>query len=147
MILVKIKRKDEVIMKKDYKIINAVFNISTNGAFANTNKEYCFLCFDDAKEGDIAVVETQYGLQLVTIVGFTSRIPANIPKGNMKEVVAIVDMAAFVARKEKEHKLKDLKARMKKRVQQLQEDAVYEMMAKEDDELSAMLKEYKELQD
>lgn len=134
-------------MKKDYKIINAVFNISTNGAFANTNKEYCFLCFDDAKERDIAVVETQYGLQLVTIVGFTSRIPANIPKGNMKEVVAIVDMDAFVARKEKEHKLKDLKARMKKRVQQLQEDAVYEMMAKEDDELSAMLKEYKELQD
>lgn len=134
-------------MKKDYSIINAVFNVSTNGAFANTGKEYCFICYEDVKAGDIVVVETQFGMQLVTVVGFTSKIPANIPKNNMKEVVAVVNTAAFIARKEKAQRINELKLKMKKRVQQLQEDAIYEMMAEKDNELSAMLKEYKDLQD
>lgn len=134
-------------MKKDYVIINAVFDISTNGAFANTGKEYCFICYDNVKAGDVVVVETQYGMQLVTVVGFSSKIPGNIPKGKMKEVVAVVDMAAFIARKEKAQRINELKLKMKQRAQQLQEDAIYEMMAEKDSELSAMLKEYKALQD
>lgn len=133
-------------MDKEYLIVNVVFNISTNGAFGNTGKQYCFISFEPLNDGDVVVVDTQYGFQLATVVGYASAIPSNISKGRMKEVVCKVDFSSYTARKEKAEKIKRLKAEMNKRVERLKEDAVYEMMAEKDPVLKALLDEFKALQ-
>lgn len=133
-------------MNKEYLIVNVVFNVSTNGAFANTGKEYCFVSFEPLNEGDVVVVDTQYGFQLATVTGLASKIPSNIPKGRTKEVVCKVDFSSYNERKEKAERVKQLKAEMDKRVEKLKEDAVYEMMAEKDPTLKALFDEFKALQ-
>lgn len=134
-------------MNKEYLIVNVVFNVSTNGAFANTGKEYCFVSFEPLNEGDVVVVDTQYGFQLATVTGTASKIPSNVPKGRMKEVVCKVDFSSYNERKEKAERVKQLKAEMDKRVEKLKEDAVYEMMAEKDPALKALFDEFKALQE
>ena len=139
--------KERKVKMKDYLIVNAVFDISKNGVFANTGKEYCFLSYEDVTTGDVVVVDTAYGFQLATVTGLASRIPSSIPKGKMKEVMCKVDFSAYTERKEKAEKMKHLKAEMDKRIKKLEEDAVYEMMAEKDSVLKEMLDEFKALQD
>lgn len=133
-------------MDKEYLVVNVVFNVSTNGAFANTGKEYCFVSFEPLNEGDVVVVDTQYGFQLATVTGLASKIPSNVSKGRMKEVVCKADFSSYNARKEKAERVKQLKVEMDKRVEKLKEDAVYEMMAEKDPALKALLDEFKALQ-
>lgn len=125
--------------------VNVVFNVSTNSTFANTDKEYLFACYEeDVAAGDIVVVDTRYGFQLVTVTEVLHDTPEymrGIPKDmkkNLKEVVCKVYTGAFEARRKK--------AEMDKRVKELQKSAIYEMMAEKDDSLKAMLQEYKDLQ-
>lgn len=133
-------------MTKEYLIVNVVFDVSRNGAFANTGKEYAFVAYEDMTAGDVVVVDTVNGFQLATVTGFRSRIPANVPNGGMKEVVCKVDFATYNARKEKAERIKQLKAEMNKRVDKLKEEAVFEMMAEKDLTLKAMFDEFKALQ-
>lgn len=134
-------------MKKEYLIVNVVFDVSKNGTFANTGKEYAFVSYDEVIAGDVVVVDTANGFQLATVTGFRSRIPASLPKGNMKEVVCKVDFTIYNARKEKAEKIKQLKEEMNKRVDKLKEEAVFEMMAEKDPALKAMFDEFKALQE
>ncbi len=106
------------------------------------NKNYVFKCFDDVTVGDTVVVDTVNGFQLATVTETNSE----PPKGTvLKEVVAIVDMSEFNARKERADKIKKLKEKMNKRVKELQDIAVYEMLAKTDSALAEMLDELKSL--
>ena len=109
-------------MTKEYLIVNVVFDVSRNGAFANTGKEYAFVAYEDMTAGDVVVVDTVNGFQLATVTGFRSRIP------------------------EKAERIKQLKAEMNKRVDKLKEEAVFEMMAEKDPTLKAMFDEFKALQ-
>lgn len=134
--------------------VAVVFNVSTNGAFDNTDKEYLFACYEkDVAVGDIVVVDTRYGFQLVTVTKVLNDTPEQVVrftkemKKNLKEVVCKVNTEEFTARKEKAEKRAELKAEMDKRVKELQASAIYEMLAEKDDSLKQMLQQYKDLKE
>ncbi len=136
------------------KYVAVVFNVSTNGAFDNTDKEYLFACYEkDVAVGDIVVVDTRYGFQLVTVTKVLNDTPEQVVrftkemKKNLKEVVCKVNTEEFTARKEKAEKRAELKAEMDKRVKELQASAIYEMLAEKDDSLKQMLQQYKDLKE
>lgn len=136
------------------KYVAVVFNVSTNGAFDNTDKEYLFACYEkDVAVGDIVVVDTRYGFQLVTVTKVLNDTPEQVVrftkemKKNLKEVVCKVNTEEFAARKEKAEKRAELKAEMDKRVKELQASAIYEMLAEKDDSLKQMLQQYKDLKE
>ena len=136
------------------KYVAVVFNVSTNGAFVNTDKEYLFACYEkDVAVGDIVVVDTRYGFQLVTVTKVLNDTPEQVArftkemKKNLKEVVCKVNTEEFTARKEKAEKRAELKAEMDKRVKELQASAIYEMLAEKDDSLKQMLQQYKDLKE
>ena len=136
------------------KYVAVVFNVSTNGAFDNTDKEYLFACYEkDVAVGDIVVVGTRYGFQLVTVTKVLNDTPEQVVrftkemKKNLKEVVCKVNTEEFTARKEKAEKRAELKAEMDKRVKELQASAIYEMLAEKDDSLKQMLQQYKDLKE
>ena len=136
------------------KYVAVVFNVSTNGAFDNTDKEYLFACYEkDVAVGDIVVVDTRYGFQLVTVTKVLNDTPEQVVrftkemKKNLKEVVCKVNTEGFTARKEKAEKRAELKAEMDKRVKELQASAIYEMLAEKDDYLKQMLQQYKDLKE
>ena len=136
------------------KYVAVVFNVSTNGAFDNTDKEYLFACYEkDVAVGDIVVVDTRYGFQLVTVTKVLNDTPEQVVrftkemKKNLKEVVCKVHTDAFNARKEKAEKRAEIKAEMDKRVKELQASAIYEMLAEKDDSLKQMLQQYKDLKE
>lgn len=106
-------------------------------------KEYAFACYlDEIKVGDTVVVETVNGLQIATVTTLTGRLPN---EKVLKEVVDKVDLTAFEERKKKAEKMKKLKAKIDKRVKQLQDIALYEMLAEKDPELRDMVSELKAL--
>lgn len=136
------------------KYVAVVFNVSTNGAFDNTDKEYLFACYEkDVAVGDIVVVDTRYGFQLVTVTKVLNDTPEQVVrftkemKKNLKEVVCKVNTEEFTARKEKAEKRAEIKAEMDKRVKELQASAIYEMLAEKDDSLKQMLQQYKDLKE
>ena len=136
------------------KYVAVVFNVSTNGAFDNTDKEYLFACYEkDVAVGDIVVVDTRYGFQLVTVTKVLNNTPEQVTrfskemKKNLKEVVCKVNTEEFTARKEKAEKRAEIKAEMDKRVKELQASAIYEMLAEKDDSLKQMLQQYKDLKE
>ena len=136
------------------KYVAVIFNVSTNGAFDNTDKEYLFACYEkDVAVGDIVVVDTRYGFQLVTVTKVLNDTPEQVVrftkemKKNLKEVVCKVNMEEFTARKKKAEKRAELKAEMDKRVKELQASAIYEMLAEKDDSLKQMLQQYKDLKE
>ena len=128
------------------KFVNVVFNVSTIGAFTNSDKEYVFACFDYVDKGDVVVVDTRYGFQLATVTQIMDTIPENRLKG-LKDVVCRVDFTKFNIRKERAAKLAEVKQEMDKRVKELQASAIYEMMAEKDPALAQMLKVYKGMQE
>lgn len=136
------------------KYVAVVFNVSTNGAFDNTDKEYLFACYEkEVAVGDIVVVDTRYGFQLVTVTKVLNDTPEQVVrftkemKKNLKEVVCKVNTEEFTSRKEKAEKRAELKAEMDKRVKELQASAIYEMLAEKDDSLKQMLQQYKDLKE
>ena len=130
-------------------LVNVVFNMSNNGEYPKfvKYKEYVFAAYEDLKEGDVVVVDTANGFQLVTVTGIAETLPRSVSMGDLKEVVCRVDFSKYQERKDKVAKLKELKEEMDKKVKVLQNNAIYEMLAEKDPSLKAMLDEYKELLD
>lgn len=96
--------------------------------------------FDSAVEtGDMVVVSTPYaGLELATVVEI---IDSN-DVGLAGEIVAKVDTTAYDARVANRAKAAELKAKMKERAKQLQDIALYQMLAKDDPAMLELLSEY-----
>ena len=131
-------------------LVNVIFNINqSKGDYERTirPKEYIFAAYEEMTAGDVVVVETANGFQLVTVTGIAERLPRSVPLGDLKEVVCKVDFSEFEARKQKMAKMKELKAEMDKKVKVLQNNAIYEMLAEKDPSLKAMFEEYKALLD
>lgn len=63
----------------------------------------------------------------------------------MKEIVCKVDFTAWNERRERAKRMNELQCMMNNRVRDLQETALFEMLASRDPELKAMLDEYKTL--
>lgn len=117
----------------------------------NTNKEYHYALYDDNTcVNDYVVVKSaNHGMGIARVVDI-------IPDGYVtqamrdycnegREVIAKFDMDAYEQRVEKRKMAKQLKADMNKKMKEMQELAMFEMMAKENPELKEMLEKYKEL--
>ena len=110
----------------------------------NKDKEYFYALFDEFNVGDLVVVQTgHHGLALAEIssIGWTDKERVKCSR----EIITRVDMEAFYVRQEKRKALAQLKKDMNKKVKELQETALYELLAEKDPALAAMLAEYKQL--
>ena len=111
---------------------------------SNKDKEYFYALFEEYNVGDLVVVQTgHHGLALAEIssvdCGDKNRVKCS------REIITRVDMEAFYQRQEKRKALAQLKKDMDKKVKELQETALYELLAEKDPALAAMLAEYKQL--
>lgn len=117
----------------------------------NTNREYYYALYDsNIGTGDYVVVKSAnhgFGLAIVTDVIADECVAQSMRDycNGGREVVAKFDMLSYEERVEKRKKAKQLKADMDKKMKELQELAVFEMMAEKNPELKDMLDEYKEL--
>ena len=111
----------------------------------NTTKGYAFALFDDSVCVDDLVLcdtENEYNVAKVTeIISKDDYEGCNVTK----EIVCEVDFTAFEQRKENRAKATKLKGEMDKKMKEMQELTLYEMMAEKSPELAEMLKQYKTL--
>jgi hypothetical protein len=90
-------------------------------------------------KGDMVIVSTPYaGLALGMVVEVIERNDVN----TTNEVVSKVDTTAYAARVANRAKAAELKAKMKERAKQLQDIALYQMLAKDDPAMLELLSEY-----
>ena len=115
---------------KEYMIVKVQFNVSSKTC---TGKLYTFLAYEEYKPGDVVVVDTQNGFQLATVEGTASKIPDGIPTGGLKEIVCKVDFTAWNERRERAKRMNELQCMMNNRVRDLQETALFEMLACSDE--------------
>lgn len=110
----------------------------------NKDKEYYYAMFGYYNIGDLVVVQTgHHGLALAEISSVDSSGKNRVQCS--REIVTRVDMSEFLARQEKRKALAELKKDMDKKVKELQETALYELLAEKDPALAAMLEQYKML--
>ncbi len=139
-----IEREENIMLNhnEDFKVAGVKFLSGSN-----QDKEYYYALFADdadAQEGDLVVVQTgHHGLALAQISSLD-----DTDKNKVKcsrEIVSVVNTTAFENRKAQRVALAKLKKEMDKRVSELQETALYELLAEKDPALAAMLANYKKL--
>lgn len=117
----------------------------------NTNMEYYYALYDEGFIiGDHVVVKSAnhgFGLAVITDIIHDSCVTQAMRDycNEGREIVSKFDMSAYELRVEKRKAAKQLKADMNKKMKEMQELAMFEMMAKENPELKKMLDAYKEL--
>lgn len=132
------QEEQEMAITGDFKVAKVKF---LNGT--NTNTEYEYAMFDDYEVGDTVVVASaHHGLGIAKISAIIAKEQA-ITKAFEREIVSRVDMEAYETRKKNRNRLHELKKQMDERVRDLNQLALFEMLAAKDDELSKMLGEYK----
>lgn len=107
----------------------------------STNKVYEYANFDpELNVGDVCVVKSaHHGFGLAKV----EEIVEQNDIATQREVVAKVNTDAYNDRVAKRAKAIELKAKMQERVKQLQDIALYKMMAANDATMSDLLDEYK----
>lgn len=132
------QEEQEMAITGDFKVAKVKF---LNGT--NTNTEYEYAMFDDYEVGDTVVVASaHHGLGIAKISAIIDKEQA-ITKAFEREIVSRVGMEAYETRKKNRNRLHELKKQMDERVRDLNQLALFEMLAAKDDELSKMLGEYK----
>lgn len=113
-----------------------------DNVYANS-KTYEYANFDASlKAGDVCVVKSaNHGFGLATVEEIVERNDIV----TQREIVAKVDTDAYKERIANRAKAADLKAKMQERVKQLQDIALYKMMAENDPTMLEMLKEYQDI--
>lgn len=134
------QEEQEMAITGDFKVVKVKF---LNGT--NTSTEYEYAMFDDFEVGDTVVVASaHHGLGIAKISAIIPREQA-ITKTFEREIVSKVDMETYETRKKNRNRMQELKRQMDKRVNDLNQLALFEMLASKDDELCKMLGEYKSL--
>ena len=132
--------EQEVTITGDFKVAKIKF---LNGT--NISIEYEYAMFDDYKVGDTVVVASaHHGLGIAKISAIITKEQA-ATKTFEREIVCKVDMDTYETRKKNRNRIQELKCQMDKRVQDLNQLALFEKLAAKDDELCRMLYEYKTL--
>ena len=137
------KEKDVMLShNEDFKVAGVKFLSGSN-----QDKEYYYALFSDnadALVGDLVVVQTgHHGLALAQISSIDDTDKNKVQCS--REIVSVVDTSAFEKRKTQRKARIELKKEMDKRVSELQETALYELLAEKDPALAAMLSDYKKL--
>lgn len=139
-----IKREETIMLNhnEDFKVAGVKFLSGSN-----QDKEYYYALFADdadAQEGDLVVVQTgHHGLALATISSIDDTDKNKVQCS--REIVSVVNTTAFENRKAKRVAMAKLKKEMDKKVKELQETAIYELLAEKDPALASMLADYKKL--
>lgn len=111
------------------------------------SREYTYALYPTEKPcliGDLVVVQTgHHGLTLAQITEVDGADVREVSSG--RQVVSVVNRAAFQKRIAAEKRIAELRTAMAARAKELQETTLYEVLAKEDDGLRAMLDEFKML--
>lgn len=117
----------------------------------NTTKEYTYAYYDDniAPGDNVVVKSANHGFGLATVTRIvndeyvTQEMRDYCNEG--REIVSKFDMNAYDDRVEKRKAAKKLKVEMDKKLKEVQELAMFEMMAEKNPELKEMLEAYKQL--
>ena len=111
----------------------------------NTVKGYAFALFDnDIEVGDLVLCDTSNGYSVAKVEEIISK--ADYEGTTVtKEIICKVDFTEFNNRKENRAKATKLKAEMDKKIKEMQELTLFEMMAEKSPELKEMLEAYKGL--
>ena len=129
----------EVILMPGYKPILISFLDGTN-----KTRTYTYACYDEVKKDDLVAVMTgHHGKALARVVDPDPVDPGQVQYG--REVIAVINTSAYEARQANARKAAELRAQMDKRVRELQQVNLYEMMAARDPEMKVMLDEFKTL--
>ena len=135
----KIEKGDKFMMFEDFVVAGVKFLDGTN-----TDKEYFYALFECVDVGDLVVVNTgHHGIALARISSIGVGDKTMVKYG--REVIARVDENAHKMRVERRNEIARLKAEMDKKVKELQEVAIYEMLAEKDPSLASMLNDFKAL--
>ena len=139
------KGEDNMLMG-NFKIAKIKFIEGTN-----TDKEYYYALYDDfIISSDYVVVKSAnhgFGVAMVTDIISDDCVTQSMRDycNEGREIIAKFDMVAYEQRVEKRKMAKQLKADMNKKMKEMQELAMFEMMAEKNPELKEMLDKYKEL--
>lgn len=118
---------------------------------ANTSKEYYYAFYDNniCTEDYVVVKSANHGFGIARV---TDIIPDHLITQSMRdycnegrEVVSLFDMSAYEQRIERRKQARQLKSDMNKKMKEMQELAMFELMAEKNPELKEMLDAYKEL--
>lgn len=141
---IKTSKKGEVKMNNKFNDCTSIVGVNFLQGY-NTAKEYAFACYDkEVSAGDLVVCDTANGISVARVctVYEKENYPSNVVG---KEIICKIDIAAFEERKAVRARKQELKAKMDKRVKQLQDTAIYETLAKDDEELAELLAEFKNI--
>lgn len=98
---------------------------------------------EDLKKGNKVVVDTVNGLAIAEVEKYV-----DFPKGDVpasKWIVQKIDTTSHELRLQNERRMNGLKRKMESRRKQLEEFQIYQLLAKEDPEMQAMLEEFDSL--
>lgn len=96
----------------------------------------------DLKANDLVVVmSAHHGMGLAEVVEIKEHTDAEL----YREIVAKVDTSAYDSRVATRKQAAELKAKMQERAKQLQDIALYQMLAENDPEMAQLLQDYKSL--
>lgn len=111
----------------------------------NTTSKYSFALFDEyITVDDFVLCDTAHGYSVGKIVEIINKEDYD-GCDVTKEIICFVDFTDFEQRKKNREEAKKLKSEMDKKMKEMQELALYEMMAEKSPELKEMLEQYKGL--
>lgn len=110
---------------------------------SNTDKAYEYACYNNnlAVNDKVVVKTAHHGFSVGVITGFAE----NVGQEVTREIVGWVDFKPYEQRIEARKRRDELRKEMAKKAAQMQEIALYKLLAQEDATMSAMVKEYTEL--
>ena len=135
---------EDIMEEKNMPNITNYFNAVKIQYVDNPNpSKYIYANFEpDLKVGDLVVIQSaNHGLGLAKVVEVIDKNDFE----TSREVVAKVDTYFYDERVAMRKKSSELKAKMQERAKQLQDIALYQMLAKDDPDMMALLDEYQAL--
>lgn len=137
---------NDILEENNMQTITNYYNIAKIQYLDNaTVSHHHYANFDTSlKEGDLCVVKSaHHGLGLAKVVAIIDVDPRD--NRVTREIVAKVDTDMYDFRVKARKDAAELKAKMQERAKQLQDIALYQMLAKDDPEMQSMLEQYQNL--
>lgn len=104
-------------------------------------KEYAYMTDIDFSEGDFAVVKVESSYKVVKVVGMSNEQDDRATK----YIVDKVDVAAYEKRMADEARRQALMKKMERRVEEIRKFRIFDLVAKTDESMKALLDEYKSI--
>lgn len=108
------------------------------------NRAYTFMHYDTLKlkDGDTVVCDTAQGFEIGIVSAVES---SNIPKEQVsKFIIQKVDIAAFNEMKSRYERIKSIQDKMEERRKNIEQMAIYKMMAEQDPEMASLYSQMQE---